>query len=516
MNTIASFNTLILDLGDVLFSWSAETITSIAAQQLKAIISSCTWFEYERGLIGQDVCYERLGTEFSISPSEIEQAFQQARDSLRSNDDLIALVKELKNDSHLKVFAMSNISTEDFQILQTKSADWSVFDKIFTSGSVGERKPSLGFFRYVIAETRIDPHRTVFVDDNPENVLSARSLGMNGVRFENASDVRRILKNLFGDPILRGRQFLQAGAGRHYSLTENGVELRENFAQLILLELTEDRSLVDLVEQPGVWNFFQGPSVLTTADYPSDFDTTSLGLTVMRVEASIANPIMDDMLRYINKDGIIQTYFDHGRPRFDPVVCVNVLCLFFSYGRGQELQSTLNWVVDVLTNRAYLDGTRYYTTGESFLYFIMRLLQRSGDLDLHSVLKPLLKQRIQERIAKEGDAIALAMRIIVCEFVDVRNKSDLDTLLTLQCEDGGWKIGSIYGYGSSGVRIGNRGLTTALAVNAIEVSQRFHSPALILEPLHVNSGATKRHRRSSSFRNSLQWLISKGRRAETK
>jgi len=39
-----------------------------------------------------------------------------------------------------------------------------------------------------------------------------------------------------------------------------------------------------------------------------------------------------------------------------------------------------------------------------------------------------------------------------------------------QCQDGSWEPGWMYRYGSTGVKIGNRGLTTALAVKAISSS----------------------------------------------
>ena len=63
---------------------------------------------------------------------------------------------------------------------------------------------------------------------------------------------------------------------------------------------------------------------------------------------------------FVDKTDLRQTYFDPQRPRFDPVVCVNVLSLFYSYGRGHELEKTLRWVYDVLLHRAYTDGSRYY------------------------------------------------------------------------------------------------------------------------------------------------------------
>ncbi len=75
-----------------------------------------------------------------------------------------------------------------------------------------------------------------------------------------------------------------------------------------------------------------------------------------------------------------------------------------------------------------------------------------------------------ERIGTEGDGLALAMRLIVCDFTKVKNEIDLQTLRGLQREDGGWDSGLIYKYGSSGLSIGNRGLTTVMAIHAIQSS----------------------------------------------
>lgn len=158
------------------------------------------------------------------------------------------------------------------------------------------------------------------------------------------------------------------------------------------------------------------------------------------------------------------------------MVCVNALTLFYSYGRGHQLDRTLHWIREVLLHRAYLDGTRYYATPECFLYFLGRLLEISNDAYLAAYLKPLLIERVQERIGAEGDALTLSMRLCLCVYLGLRNDVDLRTLLPLQCEDGGWEIGWIYRLGSSGIRIGNRGLTTSMAVKAILEMQRLSSP----------------------------------------
>ena len=51
--------------------------------------------------------------------------------------------------------------------------------------------------------------------------------------------------------------------------------------------------------------------------------------------------------------------------------------------------------------------------------------------------------------------------------VGVRLERDLVEILRMQEEDGGWAPCWIYKYGSSGVKIGNRGLSTAFALKAI-------------------------------------------------
>jgi hypothetical protein len=124
-------------------------------------------------------------------------------------------------------------------------------------------------------------------------------------------------------------------------------------------------------------------------------------------------------------------------------------------------------VLGVLEHRAYLDGTRYYETAECFLFFSARLLHKVRDEALYARLARLLRERVLEREGCTGDALALAMRVIVGAAVGLRLERDLASLLPLQYEDGGWGPSWIYKYGSSDIKIGNRGLTTALALNAI-------------------------------------------------
>lgn len=59
--------------------------------------------------------------------------------------------------------------------------------------------------------------------------------------FDDTLKVSRALRNLVGNPVLRGNTFLKDNAKQLKSVTDSGVILEENFAQLLILEATNNR-----------------------------------------------------------------------------------------------------------------------------------------------------------------------------------------------------------------------------------------------------------------------------------
>lgn len=234
--------TLIFDIGDVLFTWSANTKASVSPKLLKEMLSSNIWVEYECGRLSDIACYGQLAKRFAIPANEVAHAFSQARDSLQANIEMLEVIRELKKayGESLSVYAMSNISKEDYVVLASKDADWSIFDRIFTSGHAGMRKPDLAFYHHVLEETQTLAQDVIFIDDKFENVFSARSLGMSGVVFDNTANVARTLRNICGDPVGRGKDYLWRNAKCMDSLAENGMVIRDNYAQLLILEATQN------------------------------------------------------------------------------------------------------------------------------------------------------------------------------------------------------------------------------------------------------------------------------------
>ncbi|KAJ6474825.1 HAD-like protein [Mycena sanguinolenta] len=462
------YDNIIFDIGDVLFTWSAETKTTISASTLRRILRSATWFEYEKGNLGETECYDLVASEFRLEASEVATAFQCARDSLAEDPKMIAMLHELKALG-ARLFAMSNISAPDWEVLRHKGKrqDWELFEHVFTSAAAHERKPNLGYFRHVLSETGIHPERTAFVDDKLENVLTGRSLGFKGIVFTKFEDVERQLTVLFRDSVAAGQQWLRSNAKQMKSETNTGVVLEENFAQLLILEATGDPSLVDYIEYPRLSNFFKNEGVLTTSSFPCDQDTTSIALSVaLHFTAATKQSVMDEILSYRNEDNIVTTYFDRTRPRIDPIVCINVLTFFHMNGRGEELSATLDWVYDVLKHEAYPDGTLYYYGPDPFFFFLSRLITVSPSV--RKRFGPLFASRISKLFGSPGDALALSMRVLAAAVVGLCDIGDHDRLLAMQELDGSWPMGWVYKYGAVDILIGSKGLTTALAVNALK------------------------------------------------
>lgn len=366
-----SYDTLVFDLGNVLLhrdNSNDDSKRRIDPKILRRMMNTQIWYENEAGRISDEETYAALAKEFEIAQVSIQIAMSEAMASLRRKHDMFNLIRSLKTGR--KVYAMANLSSATWAIVNPNGADsWEIFDAIFLSYVAGSRKPELPFYQHLLRETGSIPTRTIFVDDNREHLVTAQSLGMRTIFFDTFANVERILHNLCGDPVERANQFLVHNAKQHLSRTPDDQVIHENFSQLLILEATDDPSLVDYTTYDAEFNFFKGSGEFTTTYYPDDLDTTSMAWTVIPNVADDATKmkVMDRMLQFCDGDGIPLTCFDWNRPRRDHAICVNVLTLFHAYRRGKELDKAVEWIYSVLLTGAYMEGSRYYIGPEPFL-----------------------------------------------------------------------------------------------------------------------------------------------------
>lgn len=234
--------TIFVDLGGIFVHPSVDhhLTTGESTVSLRRMMTSSIWMAYETGKISDHECMAQLAARYGCQADELTELIQKLRVTTDYDHDMASVFREIKEASSVKIVLVSNISEADYLALRQAWGNefWSIFDHIFTSAMLGVRKPSLRFYRHVLRATRAIPRETFFIDDTPENVLAAMSMGIRGTFCTEGLYQR--LTNAIGDPVERGLAFLKQNAGQFHSTTEDGTAIEENFASLLILDVMSD------------------------------------------------------------------------------------------------------------------------------------------------------------------------------------------------------------------------------------------------------------------------------------
>ena len=111
---------------------------------------------------------------------------------LSENVEIPPLVDEL-GTGHPLVIA-SNTEPTHFAYTKDNFGVLQAFDHFYLSYEMGLLKPDPAYFQHVLNGLQTEPNDCVFVDDRPENVESARLLGINALVFESVDKLRADLE----------------------------------------------------------------------------------------------------------------------------------------------------------------------------------------------------------------------------------------------------------------------------------------------------------------------------------
>lgn len=286
--------------------------------------------------------------------------------------------------------------------------------------------------------------------------------------------------------------------GRDRGLKGGAVVYAESFTAMIVADLLLDRpcsaegaslvrDVLSMLERElgseEVFYFFKDHDKL-----PADADCTAVGLSVLlrggvsgeRVRKT-AHRSLQRILTNVNADGVVETYFDPTGERagiIDAVVCCNVLFLAHQLGRGTEAKATLDYVHRVLVEESYLEGTRYYHSPDTFLYFLGRLVHHfpeTGDL-----LREPLEAAIRKRLGISNDTIDVAQRVLLCAWFGIDDEGESERLMDLRQGDGCWPVDALFRYGRKKVYFGSKIMATAFAMGGLdEMRKQVAVPALV-------------------------------------
>ena len=107
---------------------------------------------------------------------------------LSADEDMAAFVAEL--GAHHSLALASNTDATHFAFSSENFGVIQAFQQNFLSYEMGLLKPDPAYFHHVLYGLWASPSHCIFIDDRPDNVRSARNLGINGLVFESIDKLK--------------------------------------------------------------------------------------------------------------------------------------------------------------------------------------------------------------------------------------------------------------------------------------------------------------------------------------
>lgn len=138
-----------------------------------------------------DCCVEELVLKYPKWKPAIEAYRNRWFDMLPSEIDGMADVVNSFKKKGYKVYGLSNWSAETFDEATKRFPVLNEIPERVISGEVGMVKPNKDIYYYLFNKCKIDPHTSLFIDDNLENIKTAKELGMYTIQFTTVEDLMK-------------------------------------------------------------------------------------------------------------------------------------------------------------------------------------------------------------------------------------------------------------------------------------------------------------------------------------
>ena len=191
---------VIFDFGGVVVNWQPEAIISgfYSEPALRDALRTHgfqhdDWLEMDRGTLDEPTVIRRLAVRMARPEAEMAALFDHVRASLTPIEPTVALLAELRARGY-RLYGLSNMSASIFAYLKSLHTFFELFHGIVVSAVVKSVKPEPGIYEHLRSQFALDFGESVFIDDLPRNVESARALGLPAIRFESTAQVRRELE----------------------------------------------------------------------------------------------------------------------------------------------------------------------------------------------------------------------------------------------------------------------------------------------------------------------------------
>lgn len=109
-----------------------------------------------------------------------------------SVEGTVEIFRELR-DAGYYIVALSNWSAETFPLVKEKFEFFRWFEEIVLSGEEKQIKPFPEIYHTLLNRINRQAGDCIFIDDNHDNIVTARDLGFTGIHFQSPQQLRKDL-----------------------------------------------------------------------------------------------------------------------------------------------------------------------------------------------------------------------------------------------------------------------------------------------------------------------------------
>lgn len=192
---------VILDIGRVLigFEWMEyihKLFDDETAQKVTdALWKTHYWWELDRAVLSVEEILELFYSAGPDVKDEIKEAFDRVGECMTRFEYAIPWIEELKERGY-RVFYLSNYSEHLMQANPDVLDFLPHMDGGVFSCYVQLIKPDPEIYRTLMDKYNLKAEECVFLDDREDNVVAARKLGMQAIRFETYKQARAEMEKL--------------------------------------------------------------------------------------------------------------------------------------------------------------------------------------------------------------------------------------------------------------------------------------------------------------------------------
>lgn len=191
---------VVFDVGNVLLSWDTRSLlrehlpAGVDVELYRtAIFDHADWIDLDRGTLDEEEALLRFRERTGAPVELLQRLVHASKASLAPMPESLAFLEELHRGGGVGLYVLSNMSHATWDYLRPRHDFWRRFQGIVISAQVRLVKPDPAIYRHLLEQFALDPADTVFFDDRPENVVGAKSVGLQAHQFDHAATARALV-----------------------------------------------------------------------------------------------------------------------------------------------------------------------------------------------------------------------------------------------------------------------------------------------------------------------------------